>query len=88
MKKTLALLLALMICLSLVACGSSTDSEVNEPAKVEVGGVEASGNSANAENGEAMQPAETEVSVEETVLVDEGGVKITAKSLSRTQTSD
>ena len=81
MKKTIALLLALMMCLSLVACGSSTDSEVKEPAKVEVGGVEASENSANAENGEATQPTETEVSVEETVLVDEGGVKITAKSL-------
>ena len=53
MKKTLALLLALMMGLSLVACGSSTDSEVKEPAKVEVGGAEASENSANTEDGEA-----------------------------------
>ncbi len=82
MKKALALLLALAMCLSLVACGGSSSSEIKEPANVEVGGEETPPNNSNSEIVETTQQADPEISIKETVLVDEGGVKITAKSLS------
>ncbi len=82
MKKALALLLALAMCLSLVACGGSSSGEIKEPANVEVGGEETPPNNSNSEIVETTQQADPEISIKETVLVDEGGVKITAKSLS------
>lgn len=77
MKRTLAIILALILAMSLVACGSSSGGEVKEPSNV------TSGN--NTEEGQQGAQAEeskkTEVTISEAVLVDEAGVKITAKRL-------
>lgn len=81
MKKAFAILLVLVMGVSFVACGASAGGEVKEPAKVEVGGTEAAEKPAQTEDSAAVQSTETEVSIEETLLVDEGGVKITAKGL-------
>ncbi len=91
MKKLLTLTLAFVLALSLVACGIPTNNEIKEPSNVEVGGTENNDqnggntenddeNNDNAENNHP-QPPKTEVTIEQTVLLDEGGVKITAKSL-------
>ena len=81
MKKAFAILLVLVMGVSFVACGASAGGEVKEPAKVEVGGTEAAEKPGQTEDSAAVQSTETEVSIEETLLVDEGGVKITAKGL-------
>ena len=81
MKTAFAILLVLVMGVSFVACGASAGGEVKEPAKVEVGGTEAAEKPAQTEGSAAVQSTETEVSIEETLLVDEGGVKITAKGL-------
>ena len=81
MKKAFAILLVLVMGVSFVACGASAGGEVKEPAKVEIGGTEAAEKPAQTEDSAAVQSTETEVSIEETLLVDEGGVKITAKGL-------
>lgn len=70
MKKTLALITILLLLLSLAACGSTQISEIDPPV-----------NGANA--GDSQQESQTpvEAAISETVLLDEQGVKITAKSL-------
>lgn len=67
MKKLLSLFLVLLMVLSMVACGSS-DTEIQEPDNVAVG------------EPEKTDPVEQKMEIAETVLVDEAGVKITAKS--------
>lgn len=80
MKRTLAIILALMLAMSLVACGSSSSGEVKEPSNVTTGN-----NTEDTQQGEQAEksekPEKTEVTISEAVLVDEAGVKITAKSL-------
>lgn len=80
MKRTVAIILALILALSLVACGGSSGGEVKEPSNVITGN-----NTEDTQQGEQSEkpeePAKTEVTISEAVLVDEAGVKITAKSL-------
>lgn len=64
MKRTLACIIAIIMAMSLVACGGASDSGDKEPSKVTIG-------------------EKTAVTIAETVLVDEAGVKITAKSLDK-----
>ncbi len=77
MKRTLAIILAIILAMSLVACGSPSDEEIKEPSNVVTGD--------NTEEGQqeeqVEEPEETEATISETVLVDEAGIKITAKSL-------
>lgn len=81
MKRILTVIIAVLMMVSLVACGGTSNGEVQEPSNVSTGNTEVPKNN-NDRNHEAEQPAETEVTIKETVLVNEGGVKITAKSLS------
>ena len=77
MRKVSAIILAIILIMSLVACGSSSDGEVNEPSNVSTGN-----NSAEEQQDEQVEtPEKAEVTIDEMVLVDEAGVKITAKSL-------
>lgn len=88
MKKTIAITLALILIISLAACGNSSSSEVKEPSNVS--GTVTDGGSKQAEHdnisddndNKSEQTEQGEITVTETVLVDESGVKITAKSLS------
>ena len=80
MKKILSLVITLLLLVSLVGCGSEMNAEVQPPAEV-------IGDTINAtEKEEITEPAIKEISEEitiaETVLVDEAGVKITAKGFS------
>lgn len=80
MKRALAIILAIILAMSLVACGGSSSGEVKEPSNVTTGN-----NAENTQQGEQAEkpeePEKTEVTISEAVLVDEDGVKITAKSL-------
>lgn len=80
MKRTLAIILALMLAMSLVSCGGSSSGEVKEPSNVTTGN-----NTKDTQQGEQVEkteePEKTKVTISEAVLVDEAGVKITAKSL-------
>ena len=96
MKKILTLTLALFLVLSLVACDVSTNDEIKKPSNVEIGDTGETGtnggstesvenNGTNSEDTENTnnnnQPSKTEVTIEQTVLLDESGVKIIAKSI-------
>lgn len=75
MKRVLYLAIAVALTVSLAACGGpSSSGEVGRPSDVSTGG---------ADRGEQQseQPKQQEAAITETVLVDEEGVKITAKSL-------
>lgn len=74
MKRVLSVLLALILCLSMVACGGFSGEVVKKPVDVAPG-------SDPQESQETEQADKPEVTIEETVLVDMDGVKITAKSL-------
>lgn len=84
MRKIISLMLALLLVLSLVACGSTnenggTDTSTSTPATD--GQPETS--SGNDDPQIEVEPSEFKktATIEETVLVDENGVKITAKEL-------
>ena len=88
MKRIITLILALLLVVSLEACGKDADSEIKKPADVSVNGTSAT--EENDESGpvegqedetEPTPPPKQEVTIEETVLVDEKGIKITAKKL-------
>lgn len=81
MKQILAVIITVLMMASLTACGDNTDGEVQKPSNVSTGNTEVPKNN-NDSDSETEQPVETGVTIEETVLVNEGGVKITAKSLS------
>ena len=80
MKRMLAIIIALILAMSLVACGGSSSGEVKEPSNVATGN-----NPEDTQQGEQAEkteePEEAGVTISEAVLVDEAGVKITAKSL-------
>lgn len=76
MKKYLSILLVLVLGISLAACGDA-EEPVKEPDAV----VAESKAEETAPPEEPEKPAESAATIEETVLVDEAGVKITAKSL-------
>lgn len=86
MKKFLSMVLVLVMCLVMCACGSSqSDPTVQPPKSVE--NVDQTESTAPMETPtESTAPTETptkstQVTIEEVVLVEESGVKITAKSL-------
>lgn len=78
MKRTLVFILVVILAISLAACGESSTGEVKGPSNVTIGN-----------NDEAQQETSTEeikateVTINETVLVDESGVKIIAKRLDK-----
>lgn len=87
MKKTLLIVLALVLVVSLAACGSSSAGEIQQPSAVTV--VATGDNVEDAqrekqqdvEQKEQEEPKQQTASIDEMILVDEAGVKITAKSL-------
>lgn len=74
MKRTLAIILALILAMSLVACGGSSDADVKEPSNV------ASDDSSKKTQQTAKNEQE-EATIDEMILIDEAGITITAKSL-------
>ena len=78
--------MAAALAVSLVACTSSLKDELKEPAGVSASSdTDASTDETSEETEESkaeQEPAKTEATISETVLLDESGVKITAKSLS------
>jgi len=70
MKRIFAGLLAVVMLTTFSACGVSSDSELEKPAGVAGGSTTTT-----------QKTATEDVTIEEMVLVDEAGVKITAKSL-------
>lgn len=95
MKRVLSIIIAALLVMSLAACSSSSSDVTREPADVSAASSntnenkQAEQNEPQAEQGtkpeQDIQTSNTESGVpaiEETVLVDEAGVKITAKSLS------
>lgn len=75
MKKFVSIFLSLVLLASLAACGSSSSGEVIAPSEAPAA------NETVTENTPAPEKAEEiEAAISETVLVDEAGVKITAKS--------
>lgn len=74
MKRILSLVIALLMLLSMTACGGEADGDLQKPADVSVndpGGTKPQ---------ETEAPVERKAEIAETVLVDEAGVKITATS--------
>lgn len=78
MKKLLSITFAVLLAMSLSACGSSTDGDVSPSGDVQTPSGVSTG-SPTAE--ETTPPEKQEATINETVLLDEQGVKITAKSL-------
>lgn len=68
MKKVLSLVLSVLCMVSLIGCQSSSSSTT-------------SSKTSTATNNEVLEPFNTSGTIEETVLVDEQGIKITATSL-------
>ena len=80
MKRIFTLILAMVFSVSITACSSTSNSEIEIPSDV------TTGNSANdsqqgVQETQTSEQEDTEVTINETVLVNESGVKITAKSL-------
>lgn len=94
MKKILSVLVAIMAVASLSACGSVSNNEAKKPTEVITNNNAGDETQRTEQPQGTEQPQEIdqqqeieppqgkEVTISETVLVDEGGVKITAKSLS------
>ncbi len=86
MKKILSLILVFALAMSIISCGSG-DSELEKPSSVEIvddstsKSENASKDDAAEQSKDVEQPVEKAATIEETVLVDESGVKIIAKSL-------
>lgn len=81
MKKILAMLVALLMIVSLTACVSESGGDFQKPS--DVSGNDTPTGETEGENVPDVEQQETEdVTITEAVLVDEAGVKITAKSLS------
>ena len=80
MKKFIAFILAFVMLLSLAACVGSSSEEIKQPSS----NYSVENNSGNGENKQSEQSSTSVTSkatITEAVLVDEAGVKITAKSL-------
>lgn len=86
MRKIISLLLVLLLVFSLVACGNTNESSSTDtPTSTPTADSETSGNETptDDESHTDFEPREFKktATIEETVLVDESGVKITAKEL-------
>ena len=79
MKKPLAIILAIILAVSLAACGKSSGKGNKKPSDISSNNMESTPQGAQVENPDV--PQKTEITIHETVLVDEAGIKITAKSL-------
>ncbi|MBC8610835.1 hypothetical protein H8702_06815 [Massilimaliae timonensis] len=77
MKKILSLVLAAVLSLLVVSCGGSLGDDLQAPSEVTAGG----NDPAQSNDEKSEQPETADAAIEETVLVDQDGVKITAKSL-------
>lgn len=94
MKKLLCFMLAMILVVSLASCAGTSNGEIKKPADVSGdtskddndsgndNGGEAGDGTHSSNNGSSEGSASEGISIDETVLVDEAGVKITAKSLS------
>ena len=86
MRKIISLLLVLLLVFSLVACGNTNESNSTDtPTSTPTADSETSGNETPTDDESHIdfEPREFKktATIEETVLVDESGVKITAKEL-------
>lgn len=89
MKRILAIILATILAMFLTSCVDSSGGDIKEPSNVTTGnnnegtqqGEQAGKTEEPEKTDEPEKPEKTEVTISETVLVDEAGVKITAKSL-------
>lgn len=79
MKKFISFSIAVILATSLVACGGSSSDNIQSPASVNGSNGTVSTNDSSSK--ETQQPEKQEVVINETVLLDDSGVKITAKSL-------
>lgn len=83
MKRKLAIILVLILAMSLTACAGHPDGGIKEPSDVTIDN-DAENMPQDKQNEQEEQKEQlerTEATISETVLVDEAGVKITAKSL-------
>lgn len=76
MKKAFAIIFTIIMIISLVACGSSSNKESTDTS-IETSG----GDLSNTPQPTDSEPATVSVTIEEAVLVDDQGIKITAKRL-------
>ena len=83
MKKFMSFLLSALLVLSLAACGSSgsTQSTASESNAVSTASSEAESSAAATEEATATPEPSAQPTLEETVLLDEGGIKVTATGL-------
>lgn len=80
MKKLFAITATVLLLFSLTACGSTNDSEINPPKSVN--GTETGDSNDHGQTNTPVLPNKEETAtISETVLLDEQGVKVTAKSL-------
>ena len=82
MRKLTALIASTMLAFSLAACGGGGTSDIQEPSEVSSEDVAQTDDeeAVDEDAPEESSPAQ-EATIEETVLLDEAGVKVTAKSL-------
>lgn len=83
MKKFMSFLLSALLVLSLAACGSSgsTQSTASESSAGSTASSEAESSAAATEEATATPEPSAQPTLEETVLLDEGGIKVTATGL-------
>lgn len=97
MKKAIVLLLAFLVALCSVACGNSTSTQTSDEPKQQVEATTTDVNNETApsqsetDQNENDQTSDTDntpsVTIEETVIYDDNGIKITAKSVYETENS-
>ncbi len=82
MRKLISLFLSLMILTSLIACSEISREDIDSPINVSTNDVEKSTSDVGkADDTQNDSAAKQEATISETVLLDESGIKITAKSL-------
>lgn len=77
MKRLPAIILTLILVLSLSACGLPSNPEIKQPSHITTNDNEDGAQ----QNEQTKEPSQAEVTIHETVLVDEVGIKITATGL-------
>ena len=80
MKRISAIIIAIILIMSLVACGDYSGEDIKKPSEVIVGD-NTGDNQQGGQTGKTEEAGKTEITISETVMVDEAGVKIVAKSL-------
>jgi len=82
MKKILSFITITALSLSLIACSSSSNEDIKEPTNVSTNNVVTEDITDNDKTiDEVVEESTVDISIEESVLVDESGIKITAKEL-------